>query len=378
MRALLAAYALFSIGAGVMLLYLPLHLFSLGGSLFDVALLTTISALVSALLSGVWGRVSDSVGKRKPFIIAGMAAMSLFFISLLVIGTKTGVLLALTAVTAFTCATEPGIQAYITSLLRNEKGAAAGMMNAYNYVGISTSALFGGFLYDHFGFSPLAMLSALSAAAATIILLFGFREKLIVKTTKFRRNSFSGSGGIGGGVRRVITRLFPIYLYVFLVIVGMATFGPLSAVYLIQLGNSRTIYGITCFVSFMGAGLVSQRIGRLTDRHGRKIMLLAGGVAYSAVFIFLYFVKSPLLSLFAWSVPLYPPGWIASTAVVGDRTTENERGLGMGLLNSFKNVGLITGSLAGGVLAVAGIGNVLVFAAIASTMAVLLAITCEF
>lgn len=35
MKRLFAAYALFSIGAGVMLFYLPLHLFSLGGSLLD-------------------------------------------------------------------------------------------------------------------------------------------------------------------------------------------------------------------------------------------------------------------------------------------------------------------------------------------------------
>lgn len=372
MRTLLAAYALFSIGAGVMLFYLPLHLFSLGGSLFDVALLTTISALVSALLSGVWGRVSDLMRTRKPFIVGGMAAMSLFFLSLLLaIRTKTGVLLALGMATAFTCVTEPAIQAYLTSVLPKEKGRAAGRMNAYNYAGISASALFGGFLYDRFGFSPLAALSALSAAAATLILLLGFREKPGLFPVNNGRSTPKA-----GNMWRVIARLFPLYLYVFLFIVGMSTFGPISPVYLVGLGNSRSVYGIACFLSFVGAGLVSQKIGRMADSHGRKMLLIAGGLSYVAVFAFVYFVKSPpSLPLIAWSIPLYPLGWIAATALVGDKTKGEDRGAGMGLLNSFKNVGLVTGSLAGGILAAGGVGNVLVFAAIVSAMAALLAVT---
>ncbi len=378
MRALLAAYALFSVGAGVLLFYLPLHLFSLGGSLLEVALLTTISALVSALMSGAWGRLSDSVGKRKPFMIAGMAAMSLFFISLLAIGTKMGVLLALAAATALTCATEPSIQAYVTSLSPKEKGSAAGRLNAYNYAGISASALLGGFLYDSFGFSSLAILSALSAAAATLILLASFKEKIIIAAPSSARHAPIAESRPATGFWRVIMRLFPVYLFVFMFILAMAAFGPIASVYLTQLGNSRTVYGIAAFLSFVVGGLVSQKLGRMTDRHGRKIMLLAGGLAYAAVFVFLYFVKAPLPALLAWSVPIYPLGWIASMAVVGDGTREKDRGVGMGLLNSFKSLGLIAGSLAGGFLAGFGVESVLVFAMTVSAVCSLLALFSEF
>lgn len=379
MDRLFAAYALFSIGAGVMLFYLPLHLFSLGGSMLEVALLTTIPAIVSMIFSGVWGKLSDKLKTRKLFMILGMAAMSAFFLSMLVLKTKFLLLLSLAGFTVLTCATEPAIQAYVTSLSPKKKGSAAGRLNAYNYAGIAAAALFGGFLYDSFGFPSLATLSALSAAAATFIVLVGFKEKIIMIAAPPSGHTPTTESKTTTGFRRVIMRLFPVYLFVFLFIVAMAAFGPIASVYLTQLGNSRTVYGIAAFLSFVVGGLVSQKIGRMADSHGRKSMLLAGGLAYVAVFAFLYFVKSPpLLPLLAWSIPLYPLGWIAATALVGDRTKENDRGVGMGLLNSFKNVGLVAGSLAGGMIAVGGVGNVFVFAAMVSAMAALLAVTGEF
>lgn len=373
MRALLAAYALFSIGAGVLLFYLPLHLFSLGGSLFDVALLITIPAVVSILFSGVWGRLSDVMRTRKGFIIIGMVSISafMFLLTTAMLQSTTGVLLALAAFTILTCATEPAVQAYATSYSPSaKKGEAAGRVNASNYSGIAASALVGGFVYDLFGFDAVALLAA-AAGMAGAALMFGVRED---KWPLLRRTRQPAVAARVSAPINVLGTLFTLYVFMFIFMVGGSAFGPLASVYLVQLGNSRTVYGIFTFLSFMVGGLVSTRIGSLADRFGGRKMLLLAALAYVVQFALVYYVKEPLPALIAWSFPIYLIGWIAAMSVVAESTPPSGRGFGMGLLTSSKNVGMVAGSLAGGGLAVtggAGIGNVLVFSASANALGAL-------
>lgn len=370
MRALLAAYALFSVGAGVMLFYLPLHLFSLGGSLFDVALITTIPALVSMVFSGVWGKLSDELKTRKLFIIIGMAAMSAFFLSMLVLKTKSSLLMSLAGFTVLTCATEPAIQAYVTSLLPKARGAAAGKVNAYNYAGIAAAALFGGFIYDWFGFGTVTLLAAV-AGMAGVALMIGVRED--AKRTFQTRRAETTRRGLGGVL---FGGLLALYVFMFIFMVGGSAFGPMASVYLVQLGNSRTVYGIFTFLSFIVGGLVSTRVGGLVDKYGSGNVLLLAALAYIAQFMAVYSVKAPLPALIAWSFPIYLLGWIAAMAAVAEGTSSGNRGTGMGLLTSSKNFGMVAGSLAGGVIAGAsgGVGTVLLFSTLTSALAAMIVV----
>lgn len=371
MRALLAAYALFSVGAGVLLFYLPLHLFSLGGSLFDVALITTIPAIVSMVFSGVWGNLSDKLKTRKLFIIIGMVGMSGFFLSMLVLKTKSSLLMSLAGFTVLTCATEPAIQAYVTSLLpKDKRGAAAGKVNAYNYAGIAAAALFGGFIYDWFGFGTVTLFAAV-AGMAGVALMRGVREdaKRTLQTRRAETTMRGLSGVLFGG-------LLALYVFMFIFMVGGSAFGPMASVYLVQLGNSRTVYGIFTFLSFIVGGLVSTRVGGLVDKYGSGNVLLLAALAYIAQFMAVYSVKAPLPALIAWSFPIYLLGWIAAMAAVAEGTSIGNRGTGMGLLTSSKNFGMVAGSLVGGMIAGAsgGVGTVLLFSTLTSALAAIIVV----
>jgi MFS family permease len=72
------SFALHDMAFGLLSVFLPLYVLSIGGSLLDVGLLTSLSILASVPADLFWGRVSDRVRRYKPFI-------ALSFISLAVV-----------------------------------------------------------------------------------------------------------------------------------------------------------------------------------------------------------------------------------------------------------------------------------------------------
>jgi MFS family permease len=62
------SFALHDMAFGLLSVFLPLYVLSIGGSLLDVGLLTSLSILASVPADLFWGRVSDRVRRYKPFI----------------------------------------------------------------------------------------------------------------------------------------------------------------------------------------------------------------------------------------------------------------------------------------------------------------------
>ncbi len=75
--------------------------------------------------------------------------------------------------------------------------------------------------------------------------------------------------------------LFPLYLSVFVAVLGFSLVAPIFPLYVIDLGASYTLLGI--IISVYGAvQLISQiPIGRLSDRHGRKQFIILGLITFT-------------------------------------------------------------------------------------------------
>ena len=72
------SFALHDMAFGLLSVFLPLYVLSIGGSLLDVGLLTSLSILASVPADLFWGRVSDRVRRYKPFI-----ALSFLFLAIM-------------------------------------------------------------------------------------------------------------------------------------------------------------------------------------------------------------------------------------------------------------------------------------------------------
>lgn len=76
------SFALHDVAFGLLSVFLPLYVLSIGGSLFDVGLLTSLFILASVPADLFWGRVSDGVKRYKPFIALSFISLAAIFYAL--------------------------------------------------------------------------------------------------------------------------------------------------------------------------------------------------------------------------------------------------------------------------------------------------------
>jgi len=144
----------------------------------------------------------------------------------------------------------------------------------------------------------------------------------------------------------------------FLVMAGMTMIMPFLTLYLQnELGvTDPHEIGIWAGVIFAGnfvtAFLFQPLWGKLSDRYGRKLMLLRSGFGMAIVMVLMGFATSPwhllLLRLLNGVISGFNP---ASVALVSATTPKNKLGFAMGTLQSGGIAGTILGPLIGGILA---------------------------
>lgn len=144
--------------------------------------------------------------------------------------------------------------------------------------------------------------------------------------------------------------LAPLYLSVFVAVLGFSLVAPIFPLYVIGMGASYTLLGV--IVSIYGAvQLITQiPIGRLSDRTGRKGLILLG--------LFTFTIMPPLY-LWATSAYLLIPirmiggagasaVWPLAMALIIDQADSQSRGSAMGWYNATFYSALAFGPLIGG------------------------------
>lgn len=147
----------------------------------------------------------------------------------------------------------------------------------------------------------------------------------------------------------------------------------LSIYFVRQAGIDLTLVGIAFLVENLSRGVLAPWFGALTDRIGRRPVLLAGLVANALVLPGFLLVTGPF-SLIAWSLAMGLAGavqWPASTALLLDLAPPERRQYVLAIHYTLVNVGYSVGTIPGGFLAEQGYG-VLAFGSAAGYFAVAL------
>ncbi|MBU0706460.1 MFS transporter [Patescibacteria group bacterium] len=325
---------------------LPIFLTSvLGANMAVIGLIEGVAESAATILKLVSGWISDKFGKKKPLIVMGYSFSAV-----------TKPLLALTThwwqVLVIRIAdrvgkgirTAPRDSLIAASVPQKKMGAKFGLHRAMDTAGAVVGTLVSFLILQRYlgdAFKIIFLLSAIPGVIAVSVLVFGVKDA--PKKTESGKLSFNFSA-CDPALKRFLWAIaffnLANFSYAFFILrandIGLA-------VYLIPL--VYLVYNIVY-------AALSIPIGRLSDRIGRKMILVAGILLFGLTSLGFGFVANTLTiwGLFALYGLFMAVTDGVSRAYVSDLTATNKRGLALGTYHAIVGITVLPANFIGGVL----------------------------
>jgi MFS family permease len=288
----------------------------------------------------IWGARSDSIGKRKPFLIVGLVGQGILYALMPLIPNIWLLYAARFVEGAFAIAVVSMLMTMALDMAPStRRGMTLGVFTLGMLIGNAAGAPLGGVLSTRLGYqAPFLLGSVLLLIMAVIVTLF-------VGDTPAVAHAYSFSKSING--LRENPRLYIPYSFSLLDRLTVGFFVgqfPVLAAQVYGLKASQT--GIYLFVFLLCFALFSPLGGLLSDRLGRFRPMLLGTLVYGFSIMLVGRVGPEMLYVvmavggLAGAV-LYPP----SIALVGDYAAPGQRGIAMGGFNLAGSIGFAAGPL---------------------------------
>jgi len=304
-------------------------------------------AIVTMIMTNVWGSLSDRLKKRKMFMIIGFIGYALTFILYAIVLDIFQYLIVAIVGAAFSSAALPMGQAHLTTNAPN-KGERLGYFVAAQSAGWFFGALLSGAFYDIIGMRALFIIAAILSLGTTV------SSAVLIRDIPFKEIDTSEKRGFRELVGKPGMSLLT--AAVALSQIGMNAIAAFFAIMLVdELGHGDTSY--LAFVGLANSGatfiaiLVTGEVGKIVDRRGPiKVLILA--YASYVTFSFLFgIVTDPIIAVIMWALPIYPLSATAASALAAQISGEDERGRAMSLIYGAQNAGGWIGPLIGGYFA---------------------------
>ncbi|WP_421908750.1 MFS transporter [Methanolacinia petrolearia] len=265
----------------------PVLITTLGYSYFQAALLPTMHSLLSSVLQPVFGSLADRKGLRISIIISLLlSGCGIAFLGL--VSNHYYVMLGCVAISAMGHATfHPGALCKVDALATpGTRGRLTSLFTVGGNLGQALGPIVGGLALSYGGISSITWL-VIPAIAGALVLMFrpipGVHKKTVVTSASGRENW-----------KPVI------FLFSGATLRAWATFGAMTFIPTFLVLEGYSLIDATFLVSVMLlAGVVGQLLGgSLSDRLGRKPVVVATTFAAVPVFAAILVTPGALLILF--------------------------------------------------------------------------------
>ncbi|MCX7785423.1 MAG: MFS transporter [candidate division WOR-3 bacterium] len=324
---------------------IPFFLTSLGAGPAILGLIEGIAESLASLLKVFSGYFSDKIRKRKPVAILGYSSSTLGKLLLYLSTSWIGVLLGRIidrfgkgirtaprdALIADSTPQDKRGRAYGLHRAMDTLGAAIGVLLAYSFLKINTPNYQGIFLLS------------LIPAVLGVIMLFFAREQIKSSWQRKERLKFQW-------------RNLPQRLRLFLIIIFIFALGNSSNQFLIlrakNLGYSVTSVLLLYLFYNITYGILSFPIGRLSDKIGRKKILIIGYLIYGLVYLGFAVIGKPSFLWLLFGIYGFYSAFTEGVekAFVSDVAQPELRGTLIGLHATLVGIGLLPASLIAGAL----------------------------
>jgi MFS transporter, DHA1 family, multidrug resistance protein len=270
---------------GQMNAFTPLYLPQLGVPPDQVrawtGLLVTISSALGIPFLPLWGALADRYA-RKPVIIRSFLAEMLAAF-MMAVAPGVGMFLLGRTLTSFALGNSGLMMTTLTERTpRHRVGLAFSIMNGAPAVGLFLGPLFGGLIFDRFGFPAMMVANGVLLAGIAGLLAFGYRDEFRGTSTEPILRMAGESVQIIWGSMPLRT-LFPALFLLFAGRAVASSYVPL-AITTIYVGSAPGLaVGLASAAGGIAALALSPVFGALADRFGHWRILLRG--AFLLVFL---------------------------------------------------------------------------------------------
>ncbi|WP_312950269.1 multidrug efflux MFS transporter [Superficieibacter sp.] len=278
--------------------FLPLYVSQLGVTSHEAlsmwsGLTFSVTFLVSAIVSPMWGSLADRKG-RKLMLLRASLGMAIAIL-LQAFATNVWQLFFLRAVMGLTSGYIPNAMALVASQVPRERsGWALSTLSTAQISGVIGGPLLGGFLADHVGLRAVFFITALLLTVSFLVTLFLIKEGVRPQVSKADRLT---------GKAVFATLPYPglvISLFVTTMVIQLCngSVGPVLALFIKAMSpdsdNIAFLSGMIAAVPGVSALISAPRLGKLGDRIGTGRILVATLALAVVIFFAMSFVTSPL------------------------------------------------------------------------------------
>ncbi len=354
---LAASVALMMTGFGIIMPVFARRLGELGSGVEALGLMTMSFALAQFLAAPLMGSLADRLG-RRPLILLGLAAFAVMNVGFLLVKSTTAFILVRTFEGAFSAGLFPAAMGVVADIVPEDRRAQwVGIVMGSYGAGFIFGPTLGGALYDGWGFAAPFMASAALASIAFVAAFFLVPE---TRTGEVRRreqlykqrSSATLPARVGSRLdflprpRHVFGTLL---LLDFITVFAFAFVEPQMVFFFYEELEWTTVqFGLVVGAYGLAMVLSQTVLGRLSDRLGRKPIILAGSLLATTFYVGLAVVTQFSLTVVVAVVAGMGDGLMmpAMSAYYLDITPPQHRSRVIGLKESTAALGGVTGPLA--------------------------------
>jgi MFS family permease len=341
-----------AMGNSIVYIVIPLYVAALAAPMLPapepirVAILISLYGLVNSAIQPMMGSLSDRLGRRKVLIQIGLLAMGLCTLSFM-FADQFSVLLLLRSLQGVGVAiTIPASMALIAVATKTQtRGGSMGVYTAMRFVGFALGPILGGYLYDQYGFNAAFIVGA-------AFIFFGMAlVQAWVKDVPTKPNPITRSSPLFD--RKLLTGGILAASFATFVMAGaFSMMATLEEQFNARLNETAFMFGIA-FGSLSISRLIFQiPLGKLSDRIGRRPLMIAGLVLLAPATALLGFVGTTLQLIALRLLQGIASSAIAAPAyaVAADLSKVGAEGKQMSIATASFGLGIAVGPLIAGVL----------------------------
>lgn len=309
-----------------------------------------ITTLVMALVSPLWGKLADKIG-RKPMLLRASLGMAMVVTAMGFVHTVQQLIVLRLLQGTISGFYAGSITLIATQTPTERTGWALGTLATGSMGGMLIGPLLGGFLIEHIGMRSVF-------ASTGVLLLVAFFLSLVFVKEEFLRKEEQAPDftQVWRSLpdRRLIVTLV---ITTFMLQAAIFSIEPIITLYIAELAQGSTHLALISGLVFASSGLASfiaaPRLGKLSDRIGSERVMLAALIVAGVLFVPQALVQDPWqLMALRFLLGIATAGLLPAINTLVRRSVPTAvAGRAFGYNQSAQFLGTFSGALAGGHIA---------------------------